>query len=1045
MIMKNSDFKKLKILGQKKIYLFLLSLFLSSFTLYGQERTVSGTVASSNNETLPGVSVVVKGTNKGTITDSNGKFTIKVDANALNLVFSYLGFTNQEINIAGKSTLNVVLKENASALNEVVVIGYGTVKKSDLTGSVSSLNVESMTKVPTASITQSIAGRTSGITVTSNSGAPGAGVNIRIRGTNSLQGNNDPLFVIDGIPVASSSQQDGNFNADPLSGLNPSDIESMEVLKDASSVAIYGSRGANGVVLITTKSGKLGKAKIAVNSYYGTQSEIKKYDVLSAGEYAQFRNIAVANAGPGFVSYTPQEVADFQASGGTRWRDYLIRDNAAIKSIDASVSGGTEKVNYFVSAGGFGQDGIVNGSGFDRTSLKTTVNVNATSKLKLGSNLSLSQSEYNGAFGNSQNGSFGGGYIDTYSAPPTFPVFDTNGEYYSLNPLSGFPFPNPVENALAITRDQTNLRFLGDFSGEYAITPDLKFKQIFGINYVTNNVGEYAPTFTQRSNNKGSAGQSNSLSRSLLSTSTLNYYKVFQKKHNVSAVLGYELQSDNYQSFGGSSRDFTNDNTGYYSLQSGATISDLSSNYSASGLESFLGRANYNYDGKYFATITGRYDGSSKFQGKNKFSFFPSAALAWRVSKENFLANVKAISDLKLRASYGQTGSQAIPAYRTLDLIGSKNDLTVDGNTTTVGYFPARIANPALKWETTTQYDAGLDLSLFNSRINITADYFHKTTKDLLLDFPLPITTGFNSVLSNAGSIQNKGFDFSVNSRNFSSKDFSWETNLNLSFVRNKVLDIGGRPFIIKAPNVDRAFGSTSYNTGIVRVGKPLGEFYVIKQDGIILTQDELTAAPTYGNIAIGTRRYIDQNADGKITAEDRVVAGNAQPKFTGGFLNSLSYKGFDLSFFFEFSVGNEILNVTRFYLERGTGDVNITREYFNNFVGSPNPNSNNTYPRPNAATGGGVAIDDTYIEDGSYARLKNLTLGYSFTKKAIPKLPFSRVRLYTNLNNMLTLTKYKGLDPNSSVFGGNEFGAGIDYSGYPTAKSVVFGLNFEF
>jgi len=1041
--------KKPTNLNVKRRLPLALSLLLGLFSLmsFSQDRTITGTVTAGDNTPLPGVSIIAQGTTNGVTTDFDGNYSISVGADVTTLVFSYLGFAEQEVAIGQRSAMNIVLQESTSELDEVVVIGYGTSRKSDLTGSVTSIGIADIDKIPTASITQNIAGRAAGVNVTSNSGAPGAGVKIRIRGTNSLQGNNDPLFVIDGVPVTSSPQQSGNFSADALAGINPEDIESMEILKDASAVAIYGSRGANGVVLITTKSGKAGKTKVAINQYYGLQREMRKYDVLSPGEFAMFRNLAVANSNDDqnqFEVYSQEEIAAFDAgTAGTIWRDELIRE-AEIRDTQASVSGGTEKFTYFFSLGNFDQEGVIKGSGFDRTSVKLSLNGNVNDKLRFGTDLTFSQSEFEGAFGNSATSSFAGGYIDAYAPPPTFPVRDENGDYIQESPFSGFPFPNPVENALDVVRDQTNLNFLGNVFLEYDITNSLTLKQIFGANYVSRNVREYLPTFSQRSQFRGQGQQSHALNKNLLSTTTLSYNQKLGQKHNINGVLGYEVQIIEDQSFNGRSRDFANDETGYYSLESGIELLALNSGYSEQGLQSYLGRFNYNYDNRYFFTLTGRYDGSSKFQGDNKYSFFPSAALAWRISNEAFLKDSEIISNLKLRGSYGETGSQAIPPYRTLALIQAGNLGSVDGINSTLTYSPSRIPSADLKWETTSQYDAGIDIGFLSNKINLTVDYFYKTTEDLLLDFPLPITTGFRTVLANAGSIRNKGFEFTLDTRNFSRPNFSWNTNFNISFIKNEVIDLGGRPFVIRAPEVVRAFGSNSFNVGITQVGQPLGTFFVLEEDGIIMDEDELAAAPQYGDIGVGTKRYVDQDDNGEINAEDRIIAGNAQPDFTGGLTNNLNYKQFDLSFFWEFSYGNEVLNATRYYLERPWADFNVTRTYYNNYFGNPDPNSSNSYPIPFAGRSN-LSADDTYIEDGSYARLRNITLGYSLPKDLLKRVNMSRIRLYINANNLWTITNYTGLDPNTNVFGNDEYGAGIDYSAYPTATSFTLGVNLEF
>ena len=997
--------------------------------------------AFDSNEPLPGVSVVVKGTQKGTTTSADGTFRLIVPDGDVTLVFSFVGYLPQEVQVGSRTRITVSLSVDTKALDEVVVIGYGSVKKSDLTGSVSSLKMDELNKVPVASITQSLAGRTSGVRVTSESGAPGAGVKIRIRGTNSLQGDNDPLYVIDGIPIATNISGSGNFSANALAGINPNDIESMEILKDASAVAIYGSRGANGVVLITTKSGKKGKSKVAFDQYAGVQQELKQYDVLNGREFTQFRNLSVANsANPAeFTTYSDEEIQ--QIGEGTNWRDQIIQ-TAPMYSSQLSFSGGTDKLQYYLSGNRFSQDGVIKESGFKRGSFKGSLTFDVSDRFKVGTDFTLSQSKFRGDFGNSQNSSYGGGYIDLYLAPPTFPIRNPDGTYFQINPLSSFPFVNPVENALEIQRNQTNLRGLGNVFGEYEITTGLKLKVILGADYSTDNIRQYAPTYTNRGQNVGTASQSNRVSQSFLNTNTISYNKSIDGVHNVSGVLGYETQTLTSESFGGGARKFSNDNTGYYSLESGQEITNLNSDYSSWGLRSYLGRLNYNYDNLYFLTVTGRYDGSSKFQGDNKYSFFPSVALAWRVGNESFFKNVKGISDMKLRASYGQTGSQAIPPYQTLDLIGSRNNITINGNNTTLGYYPIRIPSPNLSWETTTQYDAGLDLSLLAGRLSITADYFFKRTDDLLLDFSLPFTSGFNSILQNRGAMQNKGFEFTINSNNINSKDFSWNTNFNISFIKNKVLDLGGRDFVINTPNIDKAFNTgTDYSLGITKVGQPLGTFFVLQEDGIIDNQQELDAAPFYASQRVGARKYLDINGDGIITADDRKITGNAQPVFAGGIMNNLEFRGFDLSAFFEFVYGNELFNATRYTLERNRADGNITRNFYENYWRGEGTST--TFPAPSSIDN--LAPSNSYVEDGSFLRLRNLSIGYSLPRSLLQKAKLGSVRLYVNATNIWTLTKYSGLDPDTSVFGGNEYGAGIDYSAYPSAKTYVAGISLEF
>ena len=1010
-----------------------------SVRLLSADIVLQGRVTDEAGAGLPGVNVTVKGTPHGVTTDARGDFRLAVpDRNAV-LVFSSVGYVKQEITVGERTALDVVLKADTQSLGEVVVVGYGTVRKSDLTGSVASVSAAEISKLPVASVNQALVGRAPGVRVVNESGAPGAGVTVRIRGVNSIQGNNDPLYVVDGFPLTAGVAGGGDNARNPLAGINPNDIESIEILKDASAVAIYGSRGANGVVLITTKQGKAGKVAIDFDAYVGTQSEINRYDVLTGREFAELYNEAVTNAGnPAGSPKYPQSFID-SVGQGTNWRNAVLRD-APIRNYQLSISGGNDKTRYLVSGNYFNQQGIIRNSGFDRMSAKLNLISNLTPKFAFGTNLTLSQSRFNGAFGNSANATFGGGYIDLYYSPPSFPIYNPNGSYYQINTLSAFPFPNPVENAEAITRDQVSLRLLGNVFGEYKILPELSLKVTLGADLLMDNISEYLPTYTQRSQLQGQGSRSNTLNRTWLNTNTLTYAKTLGGKHDLTLLLGHEVQVFSQDNFGGTSQRYTNNSTGYNSLQSGQLISALSSGYSNSALQSFFNRASYIYNNKYLATFTARLDGSSRFRGANQYSFFPSGALAWRISEEPFMKRLTVVSDLKARASYGITGSQAIAPYQTLDLVASNNTVTIDGNTTTLAFFPNQLANPALLWEQTQQFDAGLDVGLFKNRLNLTLDYFVKRTQDLLLNVDLPATTGFGTVLSNVGSLENRGVELGINSRNVVGK-FTWTTALNLTTVRNNVLSLGKRQFLLTAPGLDRANPGDAggARVGITQVGQPVGSFYVLLEDGIIDDAEELKTAPTYNGMVVGGRRYVDTNGDKVINANDRVIVGNSQPRFTGGITNDFSFAGFDLSVFLEGSYGNRIYNASRFLLERPNAAFNVTREFYENrWTG---PGTSTTYPQVRA-NGLNYSVSDSYIEDGSYLRLKNVTLGYAIPARLLQRLGLGSARLYVNATNLLTFTRYKGIEPDINAFGGNTFGMGIDYSAYPTAKTFTAGIH---
>lgn len=996
--------------------------------------TISGKVTSDQNEALPGVSVVLKGTTIGTVTDANGEYSIEVPSSSGTLVFSFIGYTSEEVEIDNKSVINVFLMPSLEALSEIVVIGYGQSKKSDLTGSVSSVAVDEIKKMPLTSLDQSLQGRAAGVQITQNSAAPGGSTTIRIRGGNSIQGDNEPLYVIDGIPfkndgaIASDGASGANFNV--LSTLNPSDIESMTILKDASSTAIYGSRGANGVVIITTKRGRAGKSTINFETYYGVQQVRRKYPLLNASEYAAFVNEANTNEGKAPV-YTDEQVAAF--GEGTDWQDEIFR-TAPISNYQLTITGGDDKTQYAISGGYFKQVGVVVNSDFDRASFRVNLDRKLGNKIKIGNSLSVNRTTTNQSRTDGYLGSAGQVINNALVFPSILNVRNADGTYVTTDPALSFTVDNPV----ALAKDGKNLtkayRVFGNIFGEYQILDNLSFKSSLGIDGIFQKQSSYLPKTVISGASQGGFGSiANNQSFSWINENLLNYSKSFNDLHDLNVLLGYTLQEFRSEYDYAAARNFVNDNLDSDNLGSGSVPLTPSSNVQTWGLQSYLTRVNYTFNNKYLLTASFRIDGSSRFGKNNRYGYFPSAAIAWKIKEESFLADVNFLSDLKLRASYGLTGNQdGIGNYPAYSLLGTQN--YVFNNSTSTGIGPSQIANPDLSWESTSQSDIGIDGSLLHNRISFTVDAYYKKTKDLLLNVTIPGSSGFSTAFKNSGSLENKGIEISLNSNNLVGA-FKWSTNLNFASNKSKVLDLGGADQIF-AGNVANI--GQNLNSGIIKVGEPLGSFYGFVTDGIYQTPEEITARPDASAKKPGDRKYKDLNGDNKIDDNDRTIIGRAQPKFIGGITNTFSYKGFELSVFFQGVYGNDILNANRFELEYLNGTTNQSSDVLNRWT----PNNRNTDIPRASTTRPANRISTRQIEDGSYLRLKNIQLAYTIPSTFINSKLIQSVRVYATAQNYLTWTSYSGFDPEVNRFGQDSRSQGFDYGGYPSAKTILFGIN---
>jgi len=1007
--------------------LFALTIWLPG-ALCAQDQQISGTVTDEAHTPLPGVSVFVKGSTSGSVTDADGKFRINAPAQGT-LSFSFIGMRNVDEPINGRTTIDVAMQSDLSQLEEVVVVGYGTQKKSDVTGSVGSVSTKEIKATPITGLAQSMQGRVAGVQVQQTSNAPGGGVSIRIRGGNSLQGGNEPLYVVDGFPLSNE--------AGPT--LNPNDIESIDILKDASATAIYGSRGANGVVIITTKRGKAGKMNVQFESYYGIQKVRKKLDMLDATQLAQVINEGIANNNADTGKNNPPAFTEQQIASlgkGTNWQDEIFR-SAPQQNYQLSVSGGDDKNQYMISGNYFDQDGIILGTGFKRGSLRMNLDRNLSQKFKLTNSIVLTRTEGNKVNTDGDGGAGAGVVYGALNFSPTVPVRNADGTYTIDNRPGAIKISNPVALATQVKNINTGTRILGNIAGEYKIIDGLTAKVMIGANINNTKTSTYIPrTVYAGVGTNGSANISAFQSADWLNENTLTYQKTFNTVHSITALAGFTVQKFRSESFGTSAQNFTNDILQNNNLSTAQQTNTSSSNVTEWGLRSYIARINYDYNGKYLLTFTTRVDGSSRFGAGKKNAVFPSGSVAWRISKEDFMTAVPAVSDLKVRASYGVTGNQDIPPYSSLARLSVYNYNY--GNALNTGYAPSSIANPNLSWESTAQTDIGIDLGLFTNRIMITADVYQKKTSDLLYNVPLPITSGFGQSLQNVGKIDNKGIEFSLTTVNVE-REFKWTTNFNITANRNKIVSLGAN---VKGdvPSGQASGHLQLSNSGILRVGQPVGTFFGLVTDGIFQNQDEIknsaqkTAKP-------GDRRYKDLYGDGTINTSDRTILGHAAPDFFFGFTNNFSYKGFDLTVFFQGTQGNSVFNVNRFEQESMTGVSNQSTAVLDRWTPT---NPSNTIPRANSV-GQPYQVTSRQIEDGSYIRMKNIQLAYNIPSSVLERLRIASARIYVSGQNLVTFTHYSGYDPEVSRFDQDNASLGTDYGSYPTAKMYLVGLNLSF
>lgn len=983
----------------RKTLLFLIFSFLSWCSL-AQERTVRGTVTSAEDGSgQPGVNVVVKGTTKGTVTNQDGQYVLQITAADEVLVFTFIGMQPQEVVVNNRDQIDVAMQTDTKQLAEVVVVGYGTEQKRLMTGSVGVVKADAIKDLPVPTIDGVLQGQTTGVQVSQNSGTPGGAMSVRVRGTTSLSGSGQPLYVIDGIPLITGDfgqigYEGQGINA--LSDLNPNEIESISVLKDAASASVYGARASNGIVLITTKRGKNGNSVVNVNMYQGFQQAWHRLDMLDTREWMEYRNDLA-----GTTVFTEAQMNDPNKID-TDWQKEIFR-TAPIRNYEVSTQGGNDKTKFFISGAYFDQKGILIGTGFKRVNARMNVDHKINDRLSIGASVGLTYSTSDRV---ESDQSLHGPLPNGISTPSIFPVYNEDGSYNQSGPYS---------NAVSIANEATNKNFtyrtLGNVFGEYKILPGLSVVSKWGADFY--NLREHAFEFNtvqgQKYNGLGFETYTNVLN--IVSNNMLKYDGSIGN-HNFDAVLGYSFEK--YQSRNSYMRgqDYADENLQY--INSAATKVDVTASALDKGIRSYFSRINYNFDGKYILSLSGRVDASSNFGSNNRNAFFPAASAAWRVSQEDFFRdNVTAVSELKVRASYGLLGNDNITpfAYQALYGNGSYNGKPA--------IYPNNIPNADLKWETTSQLDLGLDVAFFEDRLTLSADYYIKQTHDLLMSRPLPESSGFSSISENVGELQNKGVELTLG-YNGNLGPVRWNSSLNLSANRNKVTKLyNNQP-------IDDGRGGNR-----IMVGEPIGVFYNFKSLGV---------DPSTGDIV-----FADTNHDGEITTDDRTIVGNPNPKFIGGFTNTFNYKGFDLSVFLQFSYGNDVFNGSRLYLESLQGGDNqieaVTRRW-------RKPGDITDIPR---ATSDDVKATENkressrFIEDGSYLRVKNLTLGYTFKKLFTNSIMLSSLRVYASTQNLFTFTNYTGLDPEVNYSGNDLRVVGTDFFTFPQARAITFGVNLKF
>jgi TonB-dependent starch-binding outer membrane protein SusC len=1033
--------------------LSFLALFISGQT-FSQSRSISGKVTDAKDGApLPGVSVQVKGESVGSTTDMNGSFTLNVAPGAT-LVFSHTGYDGFQLKVGNEETLNVQLQLSKGSMSEVVVIGYGTVKKKDLTGSVGSVKASQLQERPAASVNEALSGRIAGVQVTTNSGRPGGATRIRIRGFSSINSSNNPLYVVDGVYIPIGNQ---TLNSNSIDYINPNDIASVEVLKDASGTAIYGARGANGVVLITTKRGTNGPAKVTYDGNFSVPTiGPKRVHMLNAQQYLDLEDLAFDNikvydpdgwAAGNYSSAVDPRVKRkslptmFDANGKPLYNTDWLKESLQHKlsqNHQVGVTGGSNNNLYGLFLGYRDDNGLLLNSYLKRYSARFVLDLKPKDWLRMGGSVSYNNQEENLV----DQGT--GGLNSVRMITEAFPFLPVKFEDGSWGDNYLYPGAEGGSNPVHIMTDRKYIvnvqNMLGHAYVNLLLGGGFDIKSQVGVSVVQRQENQFSSRTLHNisMDQNGTASVFDNREIYWSSETFLNYTKTFKEDHTLNGLVGLSWQGTNYFSVNASSQNFSTDFFQYYNLGAGSVQNASASNKSGFAFNSYFGRLNYGFRDKYLVTFTGRVDGSSKFGDNHKFAFFPSAAVAWNASNEDFIKNSKTISHLKLRVSHGLTGNSEIAPYSSDPLLGSYTAIFNNARFSGVG--TNRLGNPDLKWEKTAQTDAGLELGLLENRISFEADWYYRKTTDMLLESPLPRSTGYPSLMKNIGSMENKGIELTLHTINIKTQDFTWSTTFNISMNRNKVLSLATpAPIFSGNPN----FLS---NTGIIQVGQPVGSFWGLVREGV-WTDAERDIAKKYSSyrggkpILPGDLKYRDVNGDSAINDLDRMIIGNGNPKGWGSFNNSFSYKNFDLLIEIGYMYGNDVLNQTKHSGEDRTGIANSFSSVLDYY--QPGKNNNNTMIATTRDTRAGYVtnVDTRWVEDGSFIRGKNLLVGYNFSANMLSRLKLSKLRVTASVQNFFLKTKFSGNDPEVTTYS-NAFAQGQTFFDYPKPTTYMLGIS---
>ena len=1038
----------------------IMTMLFCCFTFYGlAQNQISGVVRDEAGEPVPGANIVEEGTSNGTISDANGRYSLLVQDDAT-LVFSFIGYVNQIIKVGGRSVIDITLAENVEVLNEVVVIGYGTEMAEKISGSVSLVDTKTIKDIPQVSIDQLIQGRASGVMVTQNSGQPGSSVSVRIRGINSINGSSEPLYVIDGIPVSGDSRNlsssgistagagigEGSGAADvsPLAALNPNDIKSVVVLKDASATAIYGSRGSNGVVLITTKKGQSGKARLNYSTFFALQRPTNAYNLMNLQEYATLQN----TIGEIYELPTIAEFSQPQLLGtGTNWQQEIF-DDAFMQNHQLSLSGGSEKHTYYISGSFVDQEGTILGSGFQRGTIRANLNADINDRIRGGFSIGATRSKEQIALSNSPQGLISLSLLN----PPSIAVRNPDGSF--AGPITAeeiaFGIRNPIAEASNIRNDLVRNRILGNLFVEVDIIEGLTLRAEAGGDFAFNNTDQFQPTFSYGSIERGTnvAISRRENTDFWILKQLLTYTKAFDK-HEMTLLVGHEAQESSYNGIRAQDGNFIGND--FPILGTGNDNDVLPPQYKGSNaLESYLARAIYSFDSRYNLTASIRRDKSSKFAPGNRVGYFPSVSASWRLSEEAFIGGFNALQDIKVFGGYGVVGNQDISNFA----FGSTLRPVNTGIGT--GFEFQNFSNEALTWESSTQVNAGVSFTAFKSKLSATIEVYNKVSKDFLFQFaPNDAVTGGISPGSvtppwvNIGEMQNKGIDITLGYSDEIANRITWNSTLTVSHYKNNVNRLlGDTPILGQVELLD-----APKNISFTREGQALGLFYGYVVEGLFRSLDDIQGAPIqfgrpfenalFGTTWLGDVKFKDINGDGVVDGNDRTVIGNPHPDFTFGFQNSFSWKNFDLSIFLQGSYGNDIFNAVGRTLTAGnrtyTNQLPSVLDYWS--VDNPNASS----PRLARNDTQNINISDRYVEDGSYVRIQNVTFGYSLPSAILEKLSVQRLKIYTSIQNLYTFTNYSGYDPEVGAINQNVLLNGIDNGRYPIPRTFTLGLNVEF